>query len=105
MASHSPKYMEREIRQLDLLSQFGLEFRHARGSDNKVADTLPRTESSLQFPTDIDYVEQRGSIRSHGVPNVVILPFDDNTLVACDQSTGLPKPVVPVPLRRTFSKN
>ncbi len=42
MSSHSSKYMEREISQLDFLCQFDLEFRHTRGPENEVADALSR---------------------------------------------------------------
>ena len=37
---HSSRYTDRETRQLDYLSQFDLEFRHIRGSENVVADAL-----------------------------------------------------------------
>ncbi len=58
MASHSSKYTEREIRRLDFLSQFDLEFRNVRGADNEVADALSKIEiNSLQFPSGIDYIE------------------------------------------------
>ncbi len=58
MASHSSKYIEREIRQFDFLCQFNLEFRHVPGSENEVADALSRIEiNSLQFPPGIDYAE------------------------------------------------
>ncbi len=73
MASHSSKYTEREIRQLDYLCQFNLEFRHVRGSENKVVDALTRIEiNSLQFPPGIDYAEisaeqPREGITSHAV--------------------------------------
>ncbi len=81
MASHSSKYTEREIRQLDFLSQFDLEFCHARVANNEVADALSRIEIySLQFPSGIDYTElaaeqKREGIRSHGIPNLITLPF------------------------------
>ncbi len=58
IASHSFKYTEREISQLNGLSQFGLELRQVRGSGNEVADALSRiTINNLQFPSDIDYME------------------------------------------------
>ncbi len=77
MASHSSKYTERDIRQLDFLSQFDLEFRPVRGVDNKLADALSRIEiNSLQFPSGIDYTElaaeqKREGMRSHGTPNLI----------------------------------
>ncbi len=49
-SSHSSKYTEREIRHLDFVSQFDLEFRHVRDADNEVADALSRIEkNSLQL--------------------------------------------------------
>ncbi len=106
MASHSWKYTEREIRQSDFLCQFDLEFRHVRGSENEVADALSRIEiNSLQFPPGIDCTEiaakqQREGNTSHMVPDLATLPFGDNILFVCDQSTGVPGPVVSVYLRR-----
>ncbi len=82
--------MEREIRQLDFLSQFFLEFRHVRDADNEVADALSRIEkNSLQLPSRIDYTElaaeqQSEGIRSHGIPNLITLPCGENSRVVCD---------------------
>ncbi len=96
---------------MDYLSQFDLEFRHVRGANNEVADALSRIEIiSLQFPSGIDYTElaaqqKHEGIRSHGIPNLITLPFGDNTLVICDRSTGVPRPVVPVSLRRKIFEN
>ncbi len=44
VASHSSKYTERKIRQLDFLSHFNLDFRHFWGADNEVANTLSRID-------------------------------------------------------------
>ncbi len=42
LRNHSNRYTEREIRQLDFLSQFDLEFQHVKGAENEVADALSR---------------------------------------------------------------
>ncbi len=42
LRNHSNRYTEREIRQLDFLSQFDLEFRYVKGAENKVADAFSR---------------------------------------------------------------
>ncbi len=65
---------------------------------------------SLQFPSEIDNTElaaeqKHEGKRSHVIPNLITLPFGDNTLVVCDRSTGAPRPVVPVSLRRKIFKN
>ncbi len=76
-----------------------LNFDTSEGPKNEVADTLSRIEiNSLQFPPGIDYAEiaaeqQREGIASHGVPDLDIQ-------IVCDRSTGVPRPVVPVTLRR-----
>ncbi len=106
ITSHSSKYTEREIRQSGFLCQFALEFRHVRGSENEIADALSQIEiNSLQFPPGIDYAEiateqQWEGITLHGVPDLATLPFGDNIQIVCDRSTGVPRPVFPVTLRR-----
>ena len=68
MASYSSRYNEREIRQLDFLSQFDLEFRHIRGADNEVADALSRIElNSLQLANGIDYEEMADAQQHEGI--------------------------------------
>ncbi len=37
LGNHFNRYTEREIRQLDFLSQFDLEFRRIKGAENEVA--------------------------------------------------------------------
>ncbi len=59
----------------------------------------------MQFPPGIDYAEiaaeqQREGVTSHGVPDLATLHFGDNIQVVCDRSTGVPRPVAPVTLRR-----
>ncbi len=93
--SHSSKYTEREIKQLDFLSQFDLDFRHVRGADNEVADALSGIEiNSFQFPSGIDCTElaaeQREGIGSHGIPILITLLFGDNTRVGCNRSSHWP---------------
>ncbi len=108
MSSHSSQYTEREIRQLDFLSHFDLEFRHVRESENGVAGALLRIEiNSRPFSPCIAYAEiaakqQREGITSHGVLNLATLPFGANIQVVCDRSTGVPRPAVAVTLRKIF---
>ncbi len=68
LQSHSDKYSEREFRQLDLLAQFDLEFRHVRGRDNEVADALSRiTINAVLLEDGIDYEQTAAEQRSEGI--------------------------------------
>ncbi len=55
LRNHSDRYTEQEIRQLDFLSQFVLEFRNVKGAENEVADTFFRISiNSFRFAQSID---------------------------------------------------
>ncbi len=106
--SHSNKYSEREIRHLDFLSQFDIEFRHIKGIENPVADALSRiTINALKLPDGIDLQAlasaqlQEGFAVRKETPNIVAVSLpDSNFEVLCDNSTGCFRPLVPKSLQR-----
>ncbi len=56
LRNHSNRYTEREIRPLDFLSQFDLEFRHVKGAENEVADAFSRISiSRFHLAQSVDY--------------------------------------------------
>ena len=107
-ANHSP----RQVRHLDFISQFTSDIRHVKGADNPVADALSRIainalsqERGIDFEAmakaqleDQDLAALRESASSLQI-NKVPLPASTVTLL-CDLSTGVPRPVVPLPFRR-----
>jgi len=106
--SHSDRYTEREIRQLDFLSQFNIEFRHVKGIDNPVADALSRiTINGVQFSPGIDYdvlalaQQENGLSLDRLPPSCRANPIaSSNKTVLCDVSQSAPRPIVPPTLRR-----
>ena len=106
---HSP----REIRHLDFISQFSCDIRHVSGKNNIVADTLSRIEVSAvsrpSCPTHADLADaqrQDSDLRDYRIKHDTGLQLQDIPIpssplsVTCDLSTGLPRPFVPLPLRR-----
>ncbi len=56
LRNHSNRHTEREIRQLDFLSQFDLELRHVKGAENEVADAFSRISiSRFRLAQSVDY--------------------------------------------------
>ncbi len=56
LRNHSNRYTEREIRQVDFLPQFDLEFRHVKCAENEVVDTFSRISiSSFLLAQSVDY--------------------------------------------------
>ncbi len=115
LSSQSDRYTPRQLRHLDLISQFISDIRHVKGSDNSVADALSRIGScTLQQietpPIDFSAIAaaQRhdpelqqlrtspSSLKLEAIP----LPTSEATIL-CDVSTGVPRPFVPHQFRRT----
>ena len=105
---HSSRYTDRETRQLDYLSQFDLEFRHIRGSENVVADALSRVPiNSLQLKPALDLkhmaAEQKkcGLRKSGSDSHLIESPLDTTgATILCDISTDKTRPIVSESLRR-----
>ena len=111
LVSRSEQYSPRQVRQLDLISQFTSDIRHIKGANNPVADALSRIEvnslgqqQAIDFETmataqsndpELSKLESSSSLQLSKVP----IPASATTLI-CDLSRGVPRPVVPASLRR-----
>ena len=100
---HSSRYTDRETRQLDYLSQFDLEFRHIRGSENVVADALSRVNiNSFRLKPAIDLKQMEAEQRKCGLrkgeseAHLIESPIDSaGTTLLCGVSTDKTRPIVP----------
>ena len=108
LRTSSDKYSPREINQLDYISQFTSDIRYLQGSQNPVADALSRPAvNSITLASGIDLdriaLEQKNSdcqnwsncFKLQDIP----LPSSPGTIL-CDISTGNPRPLVPISMRR-----
>ena len=108
VSSASTKYLEREIRHLDFLSQFDLEFRHIQGVGNQVADALSRISvNSIEFPDGLDYDTMAAAQASEGLGkrasdcDIVSVPLNESgRTLLCVRADGSFRPLVPASLRR-----
>nr|VZI16988.1 unnamed protein product [Spirometra erinaceieuropaei] len=105
------RYSPREIRHLDVISQFSCDIQHVHGKENVVADALSRIEMASITTDAIDFMlmaeaqrsdgelsqyrHENSSLRLQDVP----LPTGTGT-ITCDLSTGHERPFVPATLRR-----
>ena len=109
---HSP----RQARQLDFISQFTSTIRHIKGSDNVVADTLSRIETNALLsgqPPELDFSaiakeqqtdRQIRALESSPTSPLVVKPIplhNSKNTILCDVSTGIQRPLIPLPWRRT----
>ena len=112
LLSQSDRHTPWQIRHLDFISQFTSDIRYIKGMDNLVADTLSRVEintlndghtvidlkelaTAQQRDSDLLKLQSSSSLRLEAEP----LP-DSDLMIMCDVSTGVPRPLVPVQLRR-----
>ena len=106
---HNP----REIRMLDLISQYTTDLRYIKGKDNVVADTLSRPEvDALYTDTTVDFqqlaADQKDDAKLqaellNSTTSLVLQTFPLITTggsIICDTSTGSPRPFVPQRHRR-----
>ena len=112
LTSSSADYTPRQIRHLDLISQFTSDIRYLKGSDNGAADALSRMEVSafhvVQQPgvdlvsmtamqlTDLELqhlMDDTSSRSTSLVLKAMPLPMSESTII-CDVSTGTPCPFV-----------
>ncbi|PIK35199.1 pol polyprotein [Apostichopus japonicus] len=109
------KHSPREIRQLDFISQYTTDIRHIKGTENLVADALSRSRlehiSTSSIPTtvvdtdnialtqttddELESLRKSSSLQFLDVP----IPMTERT-IACDISTGIPRPYIPQSYRR-----
>ncbi|BHF74297.1 hypothetical protein SprV_0501738200 [Sparganum proliferum] len=103
-------YNPREIAHLDYISQLTTDIRHIDGTNNEVADMLPRPSlSSLHLSHGIDLCAMAAVQQRVGCPgdeSVSGLQLKDVPLITgsgtilCDVSTLLHRPFVPASMRR-----
>ncbi len=113
--SRSDHHSPRQARQLDYISQFTSNIRHIRGLDNVVADAFSRIETNALLsgqPPSIDYGTmaksqasdpQVRSLQSSSISPLVVeaIPLSTSSdPLLCDTSTGVQRPLVPLPWRR-----
>ena len=106
------KYSPREVRHLDLISQFTSDLRHISGKDNLAADALSRAhingleshDTVIDFAAiaiaqeDDDEIAHLNDTSLQLVP--VPIPSSDRTILS-DMSTGTPRPYIPASFRRS----
>ena len=96
------RFIEKETRQLDYLSQFDLEFRHKPGRENVVADTFSRANvSSLHLKTILNLIhsaakQKKCCLRKRDSdPHLVESPLDTTgTTMLVHISTDKTRPIV-----------
>ena len=110
---HSP----RQIRHLDLISQFTTDLRHVQGSGNVAADALSRlsinalhtddTSPTVDFRAialaqvddpELTRLRSDSSLHLEEVP----LALSDDVSITCDTSTGVQRPYIPCSFRRAI---
>ena len=113
LSTISSRHSPREMRQLDYISQFSCEIRHVKGTDNVVADTLSRIHlDAVTRPTtpaftdiakaqadDSELRELRAKTDSDWRFQDLSIP-SSRTTIACEVSTGTPRPFLPAAFRR-----
>ena len=112
LLSNSNRYSPRQIRHLDFVSQFTSDIRHIKGCENSVADALSRIDIQAiqQMPLLIDFTtmaqvqgqdEELSKLRTSST-SLKFIDFHiqgSDTTIACDISTGTPRPYVPTKFR------
>lgn len=117
LSARPDRYSPRQIRHLDLISQFTTDLRHVQGSRNAAADALSRlsidalhTENSspvvdfqalaLAQMNDPDLTRLRSDTSLH--LEKVPLALSEDISIICDTSTGVQRPYVPGSFRRAI---
>ena len=114
--TRSDRYSPRQARHLDYISQFTSNIRHVHGTDNVVADALSRIETNALLsgsPPTVDFAAmaktqatdpQIRSLQSSPNSTLVVegVPLANSSdPLYCDTATGIQRPLVPLPWRRT----
>ena len=116
LSTHSDRFSPRQVRHLDLISQFTTDIRHVSGGANPVADALSRTTVSgfqMTQPKVVD-LEAMAAAQTSDRELQALQRSPSSTLqfstvphlsspatLVCDISTGTPRPFVPADFRRT----
>lgn len=101
---------DRQLHQIDFISQFTTDIVYVKGHDNVVADTLSRI-NTISMPTILDFNEiQRAQQDDEELANFINNDFSltlqeievaPNIKLFCDISQGIVRPYLPQPLRKT----
>lgn len=105
------KASDRQLRQLEYISQFTTEILHLKGEENIVADALSRIEA-ISMPTilgakDIAAAQQDDHELAELIANASItlklqrLELEPDVIIYCDLSTDRIRPYLPQSLRKT----
>ncbi|GBN74696.1 hypothetical protein AVEN_46542-1 [Araneus ventricosus] len=108
------KCSPRQLRHLDLISQFSTDIRHVKGTENIVADALSRIEIHAISNKILNFHEislsqlHDSELQKLLTSNIIIekhyFPLEDVTLY-CDVSTNSPRPYIPKSFRSTIFEN
>ena len=117
LSARSDRYSPRQVRHLDLISQFTSDIRHVQGNRNAVADALSRVSTNALHTSDstpvVDFramaaaqvddpdlaqLQSNSSLTLQQVP----LSLCDGVMLLCDVSTGTQRPFVPESFRRAI---
>ena len=103
------RHSSRQARALSFISEFTSDIRHIKGEANCVADTLSRINALSALPkvnfTELaaaqsDSPELQAFISSQHSLDLTTVTMDTSEVI-CDVSEGRPRPLVPLPFRRT----
>ena len=107
----SEPWSARQQHHLSAISEFTTDIQHVAGKDNPVADALLRATINLIVSTGFDYSAMSAAQQEDpdlascrtttSSLQLAQLPFgEDGLTLACDISTGTPRPIVPPSWRR-----
>ncbi|GFW94236.1 transposon Tf2-11 polyprotein [Trichonephila clavipes] len=109
------KCSPRQLRHLDLISQYSTDIRHVQGFENTVADALSRIEIDSITKSPILNFKEFALAQKNDPDLQKFLQTDGSSLklelkpyqtpdcdLLCDISTGAPRPFVPVSFRRAL---
>ncbi|GFT61249.1 transposon Tf2-11 polyprotein [Trichonephila clavipes] len=109
------KCSPRQLRHLDLISQYSTDRRHMQGSENTVGDALSRIEIDSITKSPILNFKEFALARENDPDLQNFLQTDGSSFklelkpfqtpdydLLCDISTGVPRPFVPVSFRRAL---
>lgn len=107
----SDKVSDRQLRQLEYISQYTTEILHVKGEDNIVADALSRVEA-INMPTILTAETIADAQRDdRELADLIATPstslilqniaLEPDVIIKCDLSTGRIRPYIPQSLRKT----
>ena len=116
LSTSTDKYSPRQIRHLDYISQLTTDIRDVSGEAYQAADALSRVPNVSTIRTSLPVVEFKSMAKAQEVDAelktlqqsstmslkfTTVLHGTATVTLICDVSKGIPRPFVPLPLRRT----